>query len=106
METNTEQKKDSMVKELIQPFLDLGKTSRPLLGLNISYVIEGLVYFGIVGLLALFFNEYIKLNDIDAGGIFGCKNADKQQNFGNGICNALRFDEPWRIPAGAYFSAG
>ncbi len=75
METNTEQKKDSMVKELIQPFLDLGKTSRPLLGLNISYVIEGLVYFGIVGLLALFFNEYIKLNDIDAGRMVGFQTA-------------------------------
>lgn len=75
METNTEQKKNSMVKELIQPFLDLGKTSRPLLGLNISYVIEGLVYFGIVGLLALFFNEYIKLNDIDAGRMVGFQTA-------------------------------
>jgi len=75
METNTKQKKDSMVKELIQPFLDLGKTSRPLLGLNISYVIEGLVYFGIVGLLALFFNDYIKLNDIDAGRMVGFQTA-------------------------------
>ncbi len=75
METNTNEKKNSMIKELIQPFLDLGKTSRPLLGLNISYVIEGLVYFGIVGLLALFFNEYIKLNDIDAGRMVGFQTA-------------------------------
>jgi len=75
MEQNTNQEKNSMVRELIQPFLDLGKTSRPLLGLNISYVIEGLVYFGIVGLLALFFNDYIKLDDIDAGRMVGFQTA-------------------------------
>lgn len=75
METDTNQKKNSMARELIQPFIDLGKTSRPLLGLNISYVIEGLVYFGMIGLLALFFNDYIKLDDIDAGRMVGFQTA-------------------------------
>ncbi|MGI6394181.1 MAG: MFS transporter [bacterium] len=70
-----EEKQKSMFRELIQPFIDLGKTSKPLLGLNISYVIEGLVYFGIVGLLALFFNEYIGLNDMDAGRMVGFQTA-------------------------------
>ncbi len=69
------QEKQSMMRELIQPFIDLGKTSRPLLGLNISYVIEGLVYFGLIGLLALFFNEYTKLDDIDAGRMVGFQTA-------------------------------
>ncbi|HDT11784.1 MAG TPA: MFS transporter, partial [bacterium] len=75
METNNSEKKVSIFRELVQPFIDLGKTSRPLLGLNISYVIEGLTYFGIVGLLALFFNEYIQLNDIDAGRMVGFQTA-------------------------------
>ena len=69
METGNQQEKSSMFRELVQPFIDLGKTSRSLLGLNISYVIEGLVYFGFVGLLGIFFNEFIKLDDIDAGRI-------------------------------------
>lgn len=58
-------------KELIQPFIDLFNTSRALFGLNLSYVLEGLTYFGIVGLLAIFFNEYIELDDISAGRMVG-----------------------------------
>lgn len=58
-------------KELTQPFVDLFHTSRALLGLNISYVLEGLTYFGVVGLLAIFFNEYIGLDDISAGQMVG-----------------------------------
>jgi len=60
-----------IVKELIQPFIDLLHTSRALLGLNLSYVLEGLTYFGVVGLLAIFFNEYIGLDDISAGQMVG-----------------------------------
>ncbi len=57
--------------ELTLPFVDLAHTSRALLGLNLSYVLEGLTYFGVVGLLAIFFNDYIKLDDIDAGRMVG-----------------------------------
>lgn len=57
--------------ELIQPFRDLLHTSKALFGLNLSYVLEGLTYFGVIGLLAIFFNEYIGLNDIDAGHMVG-----------------------------------
>lgn len=57
--------------ELTQPFVDLAHTSRALLGLNISYVLEGLTYFGVVGLLAIFFNDFISLDDIDAGRMVG-----------------------------------
>lgn len=61
----------AILRELTQPFVDLAHTSRALLGLNISYVLEGLTYFGIVGLLALFFNEYTGLDDIRAGNMVG-----------------------------------
>ncbi len=57
--------------EITQPFKDLLHTSRALLGINLSYVIEGLTYFGVVGLLAIYFNEYIKLDDIRAGNMVG-----------------------------------
>lgn len=59
------------IKELTQPFKDLLKTSRALFGLNLSYILEGLTYFGVVGLLAIYFNEYTKLDDIVAGRMVG-----------------------------------
>jgi Na+/melibiose symporter-like transporter len=75
MTENTEQKKNGffkdIIKELTQPFIDLAHTSRALFGLNLSYVIEGMTYFGVVGLLAIFFNQYIGLDDIDAGRMVG-----------------------------------
>ena len=70
-----EKKEDSFfnntIMELTQPFIDLAHTSRALLGVNISYVLEGLTYFGVVGLLAIFFNDFIRLDDIDAGRMVG-----------------------------------
>jgi POT family proton-dependent oligopeptide transporter len=65
----------NIIKELTQPFIDLAHTSRALFGLNLSYVLEGLTYFGIVGLLAIYFNNYIGLNDIDAGRMVGIQTA-------------------------------
>lgn len=59
------------IKEITQPFKDLMHTSQALFGLNLSYVLEGITYFGIVGLLAIFFNDYIKLDDIRAGNMVG-----------------------------------
>ncbi len=61
----------STLKEITQPFKDLLHTSRALFGLNLSYMLEGLTYFGIVGLLAIYFNEYIRLDDIRAGNMVG-----------------------------------
>jgi len=61
----------NIIKELTQPFIDLAHTSRALFGLNLSYVIEGMTYFGIVGLLAIFFNQFVGLDDIDAGRMVG-----------------------------------
>ena len=62
---------NNMVMELTQPFIDLAHTSQALLGVNISYVLEGLTYFGVVSLLAIFFNNFIGLDDIDAGRMVG-----------------------------------
>ncbi len=59
------------VKELIQPFRDLLHTSRALLGVNISYILEGLVYFGMVGLLTIFFNQNVGLTDEVSGYMVG-----------------------------------
>lgn len=66
---------EKIVLELSQPFIDLFSTSRALFGLNLSYTLEGLTYFGIVGLLAIFFNDYIKLDDIRAGNMVGLQTA-------------------------------
>ena len=74
---------ENIIMDLTQPFVDLSHTSRALLGVNLSYVLEGLTYFGVVGLLAIFFNDFIGLDDIDAGrmvGILNCRNYN---------CNAL-----------------
>ena len=65
----------TIIMDLTQPFVDLASTSRALLGVNISYVLEGLTYFGVVGLLAIFFNDYIGLDDIDAGRMVGIQTA-------------------------------
>ncbi len=59
------------VKEITQPFKDLFHTSRALFGLNLSYLIEGFTYFGVLGYLTLYFNEYVGLNDINAGQMVG-----------------------------------
>jgi len=59
------------LSEITQPFIDLFRAPRALWGVNLSYLIEGLTYFGGVGLLAIFFNENIGLNDIYAGQMVG-----------------------------------
>lgn len=59
------------VKEVVQPFKDLIHAPRALWGINVSYLLEGLTYFGVVGLLAIFFNENIGLDDIKAGQMVG-----------------------------------
>lgn len=59
------------IKEITQPFKELANTSKALFGVNLSYLIEGLTYFGIVGLLAMYFNEYVGLDDLDAGRMVG-----------------------------------
>jgi POT family proton-dependent oligopeptide transporter len=57
--------------EIVGPFRDLLHAPRALWGINLSYILEGVTYFGAVGLLAIFFNSAIGLDDIDAGRMVG-----------------------------------
>jgi MFS family permease len=59
------------LREITQPFIDLIHASRALWGINVSYLLEGLTYFGVLGYLAIFFNDYIGLDDISAGQMVG-----------------------------------
>ncbi|MDP3683767.1 MAG: MFS transporter, partial [Ignavibacteria bacterium] len=59
------------ISEITQPFIDLFRAPHALWGVNLSYLLEGLTYFGVVGLLTIFFNDYIGLNDINAGQMVG-----------------------------------
>ncbi len=61
----------AMARELVQPFIDLGKTSRALFGINVTSMLEGLTYFGVLTLLAIFFNEAMGLDDPTAGRTVG-----------------------------------
>lgn len=63
------------LREISQPFKDLFKASRALWGINLSYLLEGITYFGIVGYLVIYFNSYIKLDDITAGQMVGIQTA-------------------------------
>ena len=66
METTPEEKKNPF-REIIDPFINLITAPRALWGINLSYLIEGLTYFGVLSLLAIYFNDYIGLNDVEAG---------------------------------------
>ena len=70
METTPEEKKNPL-REIIDPFVNLIKAPRALWGINLSYLIEGLTYFGVLSLLAIYFNEYIGLDDVQAGWMVG-----------------------------------
>jgi len=49
----------SPIKEIIQPFIDLARAPRALWGINLAYVLEGFVYFGMLGYLAMHFSDFI-----------------------------------------------
>jgi len=61
----------SPLREITQPFIDLAHAPRALWGVNLPYLIEGMVYFGMVSYLAMYFNQYIGLDDIWAGRMVG-----------------------------------
>ena len=69
--SDTPEPKKSPLKEITQPFVDLLHAPRALWGINLAYVIEGMVYFGVLGYLAVYFNHYIGLNDVWAGRMVG-----------------------------------
>ncbi len=61
----TEEKKSEFeatpnpLMEIVQPFVDVVKAPRALWGVNLAYILEGLVYFGMLGYLAMHFSYFI-----------------------------------------------
>lgn len=51
----------------VEPFTSLLKTPRGLMGIYISYFLEGLVYFGILTILGKYLSENVGLSDLHAG---------------------------------------
>lgn len=56
---NDSQARKSWLNEIIQPFIDLFNAPRALWGINLAYLIEGMVYFGVLGYLSLHFSDFI-----------------------------------------------
>jgi hypothetical protein len=58
-QSNGSQARKSWLNEIIQPFIDLCNAPRALMGINLAYLIEGMVYFGVLGYLSLHFSDFI-----------------------------------------------
>lgn len=58
-------------KELKTTFIAFAKAPRALWGVNVPYVIEGLVYFGILTILGKYCSENVSLSDLHAGWVYG-----------------------------------
>ena len=71
MTEQQEQKKIHPLKELVDPFIAFARAPRALWGVNLTYFLEGLSYFGILTLLAIYFNRGVGLDDAQAGWIVG-----------------------------------
>jgi proton-dependent oligopeptide transporter, POT family len=66
-----EVKPPSPLQEIVQPFIDLVHAPRALWAINLSYLLEGFAYFGMVIYLAMYFNQYVGLDDQRAGWMVG-----------------------------------
>jgi len=58
------------LKEISDPFKALATSPRALWGLYIAYVLEGLVYFGILTILGKYCSENVGLTDLHAGWVY------------------------------------
>ena len=59
------------LRELAETFTAFLKAPRALWGVNIPYIFEGLVYFGLLTILGKFCSENVRLNDIHSGWVYG-----------------------------------
>ena len=66
-----EEQKQSPLQEIVQPFIDLVRAPRALMGIYVSYFFEGLVYFGILTILGKYMSENVGLTDQWAGLMYG-----------------------------------
>ncbi|MDX9759000.1 MAG: MFS transporter [Bacteroidota bacterium] len=67
----TRDTKPQPLRDLIDPFIAFARAPRALWGVNLTYLIEGMSYFGILTLLAIYFNRVVGLSDALAGWIVG-----------------------------------
>jgi len=74
-EANPGMQEKSPFREIVQPFVDLAGAPRALWALNLTYFVEGFVYLGTLTYLAMFFNEYARLDDKHAGWMVGLMTA-------------------------------
>jgi MFS family permease len=51
--------KQNPLREIARPFIDLFHAPRALWGVNLSYLIEGMVYFGMLSYLAMYFSDFV-----------------------------------------------
>ncbi|MBE0645699.1 MAG: MFS transporter [Bacteroidetes bacterium] len=71
MQNSSDEPKKNPFKELIEPFIAFAQAPRALWGVNLTYLIEGMCYFGALALLAIYFNREVGLSDAQAGWIVG-----------------------------------
>ncbi|MCU0663865.1 MAG: MFS transporter [Myxococcota bacterium] len=60
----------SSAREVAQTFVHLAKAPRALWGINASYLLEGLCYFGVLTVLGKYLSEDVGLSDIHAGWVY------------------------------------
>lgn len=58
-------------KELVDTGKAFMKAPRALWGINIPYIVEGLVYFGVLTILGKYCSENVALSDLHAGWVYG-----------------------------------
>jgi POT family proton-dependent oligopeptide transporter len=71
MNTPADVPKKNPLREIVEPFIAFVHAPRALWGVNLTYLLEGLCYFGILTLLAIYFNREVGLSDAQAGWIVG-----------------------------------
>ena len=71
MTESTQSRGKNPVHEIVQPFIDVVHAPRALWGVNFGYLVEGMIYFGVLGYLAMYFNQYVGLSDRSAGVMVG-----------------------------------